>query len=177
MNNFTVKKKTHLFIIGLSLGIFCIIFFTLLFWYMLITYLIKPDTIFLVMSVVSFLLKLYGAYCIYSAFRPKIIVNNETITYYPQFKRKREINIAEITQKSRKVDKFDIIAKNQNGILNIGFITAVQLNKNNFERFVNIISYYSGDEKILTFKSHMKNAKLLEEYIDSKRPQIEEIIK
>ena len=41
-------------------------------------------------------------------------------------KRKREINIAEITQKSRKVDKFDIIAKNQNGILNIGFITAVQ---------------------------------------------------
>ena len=49
--------------------------------------------------------------------------------------------------KSYVVDKFDIIAKNQNGILNIGFITAVQLNKNNFERFVNIISYYSGDEK------------------------------
>ena len=106
-----------------------------------------------------------------------MLFRSETITYYPQFKRKREINIAEITQKSRKVDKFDIIAKNQNGILNIGFITAVQLNKNNFERFVNIISYYSGDEKILTFKSHMKNAKLLEEYIDSKRPQIEEIIK
>lgn len=173
-NDFIVKKKP----VDLIAGIICSILFMPFFILIVIFHFDDPVEIPLKFVLLSFLLVLLGLFCIYDGIRPKISVKDGIVIYYPKFKLKREICPYEITSKSRETDKSQIssgaaIGGAIGGAL--GGIIGALIGKNTQQKPVEIISYSSHGKIVLSFKTNMKNADMLEAYIDSKRPQFQEI--
>ncbi len=180
ITDFTVRKKYG----DLIVGIIDIILFIPLFILMVILHINDSNEIPFIFVLISFLLVLLGVFVIYDGIRPKITVKNETITYYAKFRTKKEINPYEITQKCRSSDKRQIGADAAGaawgGIIGgaLGGIIGGLIGKKVAPPSPpEIITYTAHGKTVLGFKTTMKNADLLEQYIDSVRPPFQEINK
>lgn len=178
-SNFTVRKKA----IEISLGVLCFAISAAFFILMVILYLDDPVENPLYYVECSFLFLLFGIYVFYNSLRPKITVKNGKITYYTKFRRKKEIKPDIITQKCRtdartEMDKtLDANPYLMGGALGalIGVILKKSKNDVSPPSPPEMITYISYGKTVLNFKTTMKNADMLEAYIDSKRPQFQEI--
>ncbi|MDE5605541.1 MAG: hypothetical protein K2I73_08165 [Eubacterium sp.] len=175
MNNFEVKfDKKGAIILGTICGIILSILFLTIFGIAFMSFLLNPTGSSLALSIINLLLGLLFVINTCSCSRPKIYVYNGKIIYYPYpiFKSIRFVNTFEIAYKTKSVDKLSVYRSTWSVF---AFLMALELSKDNPENYINRVTYYSSDgKKILTFTTNMKNAKLLENYIDSKCPQINE---